>query len=229
MPDLQLERDERSWIGSLLRAAERQQAFSVVVLGSVARATRTSMWSDLDVLVVDAAAPDAPPTVHVLEIKQSQLKQQVLEGDDVSQWALRFGKPIHGAKRWKSFAAELLKSAPWPAADRKLAQAKARIRVAQALSSVGDETSAQKEAIYAASHLCRALLLALGEFPLSRPELGAQLTHLGQANAAHVLRRLCAPRPLANFERDLDWVRKKVDKTLSELDARHSSDIASTS
>ena len=53
---------------------------------------------------------------------------------------------------------------------------------------MGDVRAANEEMLLALSHLARASILRRGEFPLSRPELAAQLDSLGDSSLASLLR-----------------------------------------
>ena len=53
--------------------------------------------------------------------------------------------------------------------------ARKRMNVALELLEMGDVEAASEELMFAASHVARAILLERGVFPLSRPELPAQL------------------------------------------------------
>lgn len=214
-----LSTEEHLFIEDMLAEANQGRAFALVLLGSVARGKRTRMWSDLDLLAVEGPSRQAPPTVHFIQLDRSALLERVARRDDFAQWALRYGEPIFGADRWRKFSASALASAPWPDPVRKFQQATDRLSVASALSEVGDYTSAQKEAIYAASHTARAILLSVGRFPLSRPELPTQLRHVGQPRAAEILERLtdAAMVEQSQFRADLSWLREAILSGLSGL------------
>lgn len=203
--------EEDTFIQGILTEATSSSAFALVLLGSVARGKRTRMWSDLDLLAVEAPYIEAPPSVHFIQLDRSELLERAARRDDFPQWAFRYGEPLFGENRWREFAATALASLPWPDPLKKFQQAQDRLKVADALVEVTDFTSAQKEAIYAASHTARALLLSCGRFPLSRPELPAQLRQVGQLQAAGVLTGLTGANvEPAQFKADLNWLREAI-------------------
>ena len=188
-------RDEEEFLALARTEAARSSSGVVVVLGSSARGSRATT-SDLDVLLIDCAAPEGPPTVHVIELETADLTRRINSGDDFAQWALRFGVPLAGRGVWQILVESLLPRAPWPDASRKIVQAQERLRISTDLLEVGDSTSAQKEGSYAASHTARAYLLRSNVFPLSRPELPSQLQSLTLGRLADALDQLASPNNL---------------------------------
>lgn len=203
----------KHYVQDLLCLAEEESAFAIVLLGSVARRRRSAFWSDLDLLAVNIVAPPAPPSVHLIQLKKSELVTRLRNRDDFVQWALRFGRPIYGVEAWTRFAEERLAEAPWPDPTIKLGHSRVRLAVASKLADVGDATSGQKEAIYAASHLARAVLLSRGIFPLSRPELPSQLKRLGMVGLSEILLRLSEPSV------GLDALRSDINRLAREMDS----------
>lgn len=65
---------------------------------------------------------------------------------------------------------------------------------------MGDLDAADEEARFALSHLARAILLAAGVFPLSRPELAAQLEEIGETDLARLLSTGLRDEPVARRE-----------------------------
>jgi len=65
-----------------------------------------------------------------------------------------------------------------------------RLRTARVAIKDGDREAAEEELLMAASHCGRAILLRSESFPLSRPELPAQLSQVGELALADLLSRL---------------------------------------
>ena len=178
---------ERKYVRDLARAnAER----AVVLIGSWARRTRTSPTSDVDLLVLDTTAPEASlSNVQVLTIAPDDFNRRASRGDELAQWALRFGVPLSGARLWRRLKRDLLSDSPWPSPKVQIERAAKRLRGAEALCDMGDYQAAAAEVRLALSHLARAELLGRGVFPLSRPELPRQLAAVGDEELADALGR----------------------------------------
>jgi predicted nucleotidyltransferase len=98
---------ERKYLRGLLGAMPRGQP--VVLVGSWARGTAVSPWSDIDVLVVGEGEPaPAPSRLQVMLMSSAELHRRLVAGDDFPHWALRFGVPLSGRKAWESLRRELL-------------------------------------------------------------------------------------------------------------------------
>jgi predicted nucleotidyltransferase len=181
---------ERKYLRGLLGAADGEEKTQAVVLvGSWARGTQADPTSDLDVLVIgDGEVPSPVGRIQVINRSADELRRLVATGDDFAQWALRFGRPLKGRQLWTALREELMAIAPWPRAEPKLRLANRRLRAAEDLLEMGDLDATEEEARYALSHLARALLLARGVFPLSRPELPVQLEDIGDTELARALR-----------------------------------------
>lgn len=185
----------------------------VVLVGSVARGTRNSPAGDLDVLILDGTHSKVlMPGLQVTVLSSSALADRVISGDDFAQWALRFGVPIRGRSKWTELKTQLLERAPWPEPQRKQEQASKRIERARDLLEMGDEHAAQEELMYAASHLARATLLEKRVFPLSRPELAAQLKRVEHPELAELLESLSV-----SHESDYDSLRITLGRLESRL------------
>lgn len=178
-----------------------RDADCVVLVGSVARGTRTSSVGDIDLLVINGSArkllhPGVQTTVLTMEV----LRDRVLSGDDFAQWALKFGISLRGRSKWQVLQKNLLERAPWPDPQIKLEHANRRLARARELLEMDDCNAAQEEAMYAAGHLARAKLLDLGIFPLSRPELAKQLMSAGEQEVAGLVERLHLQNELRSDE-----------------------------
>jgi predicted nucleotidyltransferase len=190
---------ERKYLRGLLGALPRGQP--VVLVGSWARGTAVSPWSDIDVLVVGEGEPAlAPSRLQVMLMPSAEFRRRLMAGDDFPQWALRFGVPLSGRRAWESLRRKLLPEAPWPDPERKLQQAKRKRDAAEALLAMGDVPAAEEEVRFALSHLARAELLSRQVFPLSRPELSSQLEAIGDRDLASMMGMGNSPQPLSEQE-----------------------------
>jgi predicted nucleotidyltransferase len=211
---------ERKYLRGLLGATDEDEAPAAVILvGSWARGTQIEPTSDLDVLVLDAAhVPSPVGRIQVINRSIDDLRRLVAARDDFAQWALRYGKPIKGKQIWAALTKELLALAPWPDAEAKFDLARRRLQAAEDLLKMGDVDAAQEEARYALSHLARAALLTRQVFPLSRPELPAQLEGIGDVELARALRMSLADDPIGK-----DDLESRLSLAASRLsDAQHS-------
>ena len=152
---------------------------TVVVIGSAARGAMNGR-SDIDVLVLrdddHRILLERPGNVHLQQESRSQFLDRLECGDDYPGWALRFGVPVRDPDGWwaKNVADEL--NAPhWPDWNPKVDHARKRMNMALTLLEIGDVEASSEELMFAVSHVARAILLKKGLFPLSRPELPAQL------------------------------------------------------
>jgi len=189
---------ERKYLRRLLGATDDGGSPAAVVLvGSWARGTQIESTSDLDVLVIgNANVPVPAGRIQVINRSADYLRRLVSTGDDFAQWALRYGKPLKGRHVWAALKEELLALAPWPGTKSKLDLARRRLKMAEDLLDMGDLDAAEEEARYALSHLARAALLARRVFPLSRPELSAQLEEIGDTELARALRASLRDDPM---------------------------------
>jgi predicted nucleotidyltransferase len=202
---------ERKYLRRLLHTLPPTEP--VVLIGSWARGTVASEWSDIDVLVVGNTHPAlAPPRLQVMTISLSELRRRLMKGDDFPQWALRFGVPIAGRRLWDRLRRELLGDAPWPDPLLKLSQAKKKLETAETLLAIGDLAAAEEEIRFGLSHVARAELLSRNVFPLSRPELAGQLEEIGDHVLERMIRRANAPSPMtkAEIEDAVHLVRKRL-------------------
>lgn len=166
---------------------------TVVLVGSGARGVRNAL-SDLDVLVLYADADrislKRPGDIHLQQDSRARFLRRLEDGDDYPGWALRFGIPLRDPDGWwaEHVAAER-KNPHWPDWYPKIEHAGKRARIASALLDNGDVNAASEELLFAASHVARATLLKCGVFPLSRPELPAQIEDV-DTDMAQLLERL---------------------------------------
>ena len=165
--------------------------FAAVLVGSVARKTSTER-SDIDVVFVSEQKlqrPRCAARVHAQLFVADELRRKLRDGDDFASWCVRLGLPIADPGIWATITAdpEALK---WPDWKPKIRHAMRRLILASDLREMGDLTAASEEALYAATHTARAILLRTAVFPLSRPEMVDQLAAVGHQPLAELLRQL---------------------------------------
>jgi hypothetical protein len=169
----------------------------VVLVGSWARGTANSRWSDIDVLTLgDQTGPLPPPRIQLITITQEEMRRRAQAGDDFVQWALRFGVPLAGRHRWNELRNQLLANSPWPTAEPQLNRARKKLATASEFFRMGDQPAAEEEIRFALSHLARAELLSRRVFPLSRQELPSQLHEVGQPRLARMMSLANSAKPM---------------------------------
>jgi predicted nucleotidyltransferase len=187
-------RTERRFLRRLLAGNGSESPAAVVLIGSFARGSSASQNSDVDLLVIGGERPThIPARFQIMRLTPDELRDRVSAGDDLAQWALRFGAPISGRQAWSRLRDQLLPDAPWPDWRRKLDQARGRAHEATVLLDMGDLDAAQEQTLFALSHLARAELLRRHVFPLARPEIPAQLEAQGDASFAELMREVDGP------------------------------------
>jgi hypothetical protein len=161
-----------------LRLADRAResgAQALLLSGSTARGTRTAI-SDLDYhLVGQPIATDDLP---------EKLSQRLREGDDFTQWSLRFGLIVFDRGVIRQAVKAITEQQLWPDPARKRQQAEKSLRIARAMVESGDQDAAVEQVRTALTLTARWHLLEHGQFPLSRGELPTQLQELGVADLA---------------------------------------------
>ena len=174
-----------------MNAINPDVAFAAVLVGSVARGTSTDR-SDVDIVFVSEhrlRRPRYGERIHAQVFLVDELRERLRAGDDFALWCVRFGMPITNNGIWKSITSDA-NAARWPEWRRKQGHAARRLSLASELFRAGDLAAASEEALYAATHAGRAILLQAGVFPCSRPEIVGQLTKIGRRPLAECLRRL---------------------------------------
>lgn len=179
---------ERKKLRAVVQQALLDRTDAVVLVGSYARNASAGPTSDIDVLVIGGhRAETGPEGLHVMSLSAADLKKRVHAGDDFAQWALRFGLPLAGRRRWKEFAGDLLPNAPWPAYEQNVDRAiKDVARVIEFLE-IGDLEAATEFARLGLSQIARAILLSRKVFPLSRQELTTQVAKIGEQQLGRLL------------------------------------------
>ena len=192
---IRLERD-RERVDSLIperlkhahvRVVERARTGAVALLltGSTARGQRTPI-SDLDYLLIGRAIEtnDLPDELDVHVVSPEQLPQRLVDGDDFTQWSLRFGRVIFDDGTVRDGMRRIADERLWPDVDRKEQQARRSLQTALEMVASEDRDAAIEQVRTALTLAARWRLLAVRQFPLSRAELPEQLTRLGHSEVA---------------------------------------------
>lgn len=166
---------------------------TVVLVGSSARGVMNDR-SDVDILVLKdddrRLRIEYPGDIHLQQDSRSRFLRRLQEGDDYPGWALRYGIPVSDPDGWWATQTAAERENPhWPDWCPKVEHARKRMRITAALLEIGDYEAASEELMLATSHVARANLLKQGVFPLSRPELPAQLMEF-EPSLADLLEKL---------------------------------------
>jgi predicted nucleotidyltransferase len=179
-----------------IRAQRPENEVAVVLIGSAARDTATAQ-SDLDLLVLatpQLEVPRTPDRLHVQSMDEQVFLERLKSGDDFAAWCVRFGVPISASKFWLELTSSPA-AAVWPDWHQKIPHAARRLVLASSLVETGDVDAATEEALYAATHTGRAILLKKDTFPLSRPEMIQQLRESGHKHLSDLVKTLLFDAP----------------------------------
>jgi Nucleotidyltransferase domain len=188
---------QRQAVETILQRALVLGAKAVALTGSTVRGRRTT-GSDLDFMVV-GERPDSSGVREDVDVYAAGAKafwERLLAGDDYIQWTLRFGCILHDDGILRAASRRIEESGLMPSAERKLAQADRGLSLARRVLESGDVDAAREQCRAALTTIARWLLIANGEFPLSRDELSDQLLALGRFDLAAALHRLIHDEPL---------------------------------
>lgn len=209
---------QRTLTATVLERALDLGADAFVLTGSTARDSRAA-GSDLDYHVVGTRprTDDLPGEIDVVATSATRFRMQLLAGDDFVQWTLRYGCILHDGGVLRDGARLVLERCLWPSAARKLASIPDHRRETDRLLRMGDREAAQEQLRAMTTTAARALLLAVGEFPLARRELPSQLSRTGHDSLARALSWLISGEPdLAQ----LAWLAQIADTSLTALNGR---------
>ncbi len=201
-----------------LRRVDRLGQATVVLIGSMAREAATEK-SDIDLLVV---SPDSlprfkvTPRAQIVRTTRVDFLDRMECGDDFPQWAVRYGKVISDESHWWGEVKNNPALQKWPDWRRKRDQVRERLRFATPLRESGDLEHAREELLLAARHLARTILLKERVFPLSQPELPAQLREIGHSKIADLLDLLVDGD---TREAALEEAERAIVQTMEELPA----------
>jgi predicted nucleotidyltransferase len=169
---------------------------AVALTGSTVRARRTAL-SDLDFMIV-GERPDSSGIREDVDVYAASAKafwERLLAGDDYIQWTLRFGCILHDAGILRAANRHIEENGLMPSAERKRIQVHRGLSLAWCVLDSGDIDAAREQCRAALTTIARWLLIASGEFPLSRDELSEQLLMLGCPELAAALHRVIHNEP----------------------------------
>ncbi len=176
--------------------AREAGAQALLLTGSTARGTRTPS-SDLDYHLIGTqlAIDRLPDELDLHVVAPAQLRMRLLEGDDFTHWSLRFGCVVFDQGIIRESTALIAERQLWPDPLRKWQQAQKSLNIARAMVASGDHEAAVEQVRTALTLAARWRLLADRRFPLSRPEIPAQLETLGYETLAANLRATIIDAP----------------------------------
>lgn len=163
---------------------------AVILIGSAARGRRTED-SDIDILFVTTEKVSTVPVIPGYHFKfstEADFLRRLNAGEDFESWCLRYGVTLLDRGAWGRLRAS--SADVWPRWETKLVHGIRRLFLASQLSKMGDALAAKEELVYVLGHIARGLLLKKGTFPLSRPELAAQVKEIGYPQLADLHERL---------------------------------------
>jgi predicted nucleotidyltransferase len=189
---------------------------AVVLIGSAARDCRTED-SDIDLLFVVTEKVANLPVIsgyHIKNITESDFLKRLNSGEDFEAWCIRYGETLADRGVWRRISTS--GNGVWPRWETKVVHGSRRLFLAAQLSKKGDRSAAKEELVFVLGHIARGLLLKAGTFPLSRPELAAQVKELGYPHLADLHERLRCTNSLSDS--DLGLSIRYSKKLLVHLD-----------
>jgi|1185.fasta_scaffold483601_2 hypothetical protein len=185
--------EARAWVEDLLRrAADDDRVAAVVAYGSAVRDGVEA--ADVDLLIIASSEADAGPPpldVDLRRIDPSDVEHAIAAGDEVLGWAARFGVPLVDKDGfWADLVARWTGRLPFPSAETADARADRAFQSEAGLRAAGDPDAADEMRLLALTQRARARLLRANVYPLSRPEIPAQLLSIGKLDLAAELSRL---------------------------------------
>jgi hypothetical protein len=198
--------------------AREAHAEALLLTGSTARGSRTSI-SDLDYHIIGMAIPhdDLPADLDIHVVSSAAARTRLEEGDDFTQWSLRFGRVIFDNGIVKDSLLLIERHGLWPDVSRKADQSIKSLRIAVAMVQSGDQEAAVEQTRTALTLAARWQLLSAHCFPLSRAELPEQLNEVGLSDLAAGLAATIAGYPqLEELAAFLDVVQRLVETRAAE-------------
>jgi hypothetical protein len=168
--------------------AREVRAQALLLTGSTARGTRTAV-SDLDYHLIGESivTDDLSGELDLHVVPATLLHTRLREGDDFTQWSLRFGCVVFDEGIVRETMRLIDEQRLWPDPARKKEQARKSLSVTRAIVASGDHDAAVEQVRTALTLTARWRLLAARRFPLSRAELPIQLEELGYTSLAAAL------------------------------------------
>jgi hypothetical protein len=189
-------RAQREVFSTVAERALALGAEAVALTGSTARACRTAI-SDLDIHIVGPRPrfEDLNEGLDLYATSSDILWERLRDGDDFIQWTLRFGCILVDRGVLRDALIHVADTGLWPDHRPKRDRANELLAFADRIIATGDLDAAQEQTRAALTTVARWLLLANGEFPLSRDELSDQVLKLGCFDLAAALSRLIHAEP----------------------------------
>jgi len=187
----------KAWTADLLEhAGHNEEILAIVAIGSAVRPNVPSV--DLDLLMVyrhPVKLPVKPPIeIDLRSYEASTVDQEIKRGNDLLGWAVKFGQVIFERDGyWTALVDSWRSRLPLPAADVAARRAEDAYTRLAGLLEIGDMTAAREQALSYITHLARSELLGRGVYPISRPELPAQLRQIGRDELAQWFEQLLNP------------------------------------
>jgi len=177
---------------------------SILVIGSAIRDVAPRQ-SDIDFIVLfEGTKPSSikpPIDVDLRFFDVRRVEKLIAAGHDLLGWAIRFGITIYDPNGlWSETVSEWADKAPFPSASVALERAVKAQGLGRTLLKVGDEDAAREQELTMLTHIARAQLLQRGVYPISRPELPAQLRQIGEGTLANRLERAIAQDEPIDFD-----------------------------
>jgi hypothetical protein len=198
------------------------RAMALLLTGSTARRRRTAI-SDLDYHLIGEPIEtgDLPEEVDMHVVSSDELQRRLSNGDDFTQWSLRFGLVVLDDGIVRESMRRIAEDRLWPDVERKREQARRSLRTAEAMVASQDRDAALDQVRTALTLIARWRLLSSGAFPLSRAELPRQLAQIGDSPLAEALTTTIHNAPsLGQLERMLPGASELLDHPLDARVAR---------
>jgi hypothetical protein len=192
----------KRWAASTLCSlASSSGTYAIVAIGSAVRPAHHPR-SDVDFLIITDAevksASSRPIDVDLRVFRSWEVDQKLNQCDDLLGWAMRFGCVVFDRDQyWTNLCARWAARLPFPSPEASVARAYRFERLAREMISVGDFDAALEQVVAMLTHRSRASLLRAQVYPVSRPELPAQLRKIGDYRLAESLERALRYRQIA--------------------------------
>ncbi len=149
--------------------ARESHAQALLLTGSTARGTNTAV-SDLDYHLIGEpiVTDDLSGELDLHVVSVTLLQTRLREGDDFTQWSLRFGCVVFDEGIVRDTVRLIDEQRLWPDPARKKKQASKSLSIARAIVASGDHDAALEQVRTALTLTARWRLLADRRFPLSK-------------------------------------------------------------
>jgi predicted nucleotidyltransferase len=173
--------DARGWAEWLVASACREAGVDAVVTHGSAVRPSVHAGSDVDLLVIyHGARPSCLTTAHsevdVQAYERDVVEDLLAKGHGLLVSALSSGVLVcERDDYWSGLVERWREKLPFPSMHKANQDAERAEHLALVLTEMGDTDAASEQALAALTLRARARLIESGGFPLSRPELPAQL------------------------------------------------------